>query len=136
MIKIKTTCGMKRSARAEECPEEITFDLEGTFEEASETYDFVKTFQGTHAVNRRPEEGDEFTICFGVECSACKALLEWPQAWTLAEEPSDSFECSTCGERVEYADLGAVFEHEHRGLTVDPKVKDMFDQIGPGKRVK
>lgn len=133
MIKIQTECGQNVYPHGvgffiepDECPEEITFDLEGTFEEAAEAHGFVRIDPNPNTVtpDQRPGPDDEFTICFGVECPACKALLEWPQAWSLVvEEDENSFECGTCGERVEYADLGAVFKHEHKGLTDDPKIK-------------
>lgn len=46
--------------------------------------------------------------------------------------PDDHFECATCREIVFMGDLGAVFMHEHRGLTENAD----FDGIGPGRKIE
>ena len=46
--------------------------------------------------------------------------------------PDDHFECATCAEIVFMGDLGAVFMHEHRGLTENTD----FSDIGPGRKVQ
>ena len=79
---IETECGCYTTRHGffdepDECPEVITQEFEEEFGEAIEIYDF-KTSDG-----EPPDEEDEFTICYAVECPACKAILEWPQMWMV-----------------------------------------------------